>query len=91
MRSYQRSSSAVYARSLHLGVHSLELATVDGNDAGIEKIDAAAEGDELRAHLADGGTVVATEIGNRLEVRRQAASQPDELHVPMALALETAR
>ena len=77
--------------ALRLGVDGFELAAVDCDDAGVQKIDVAAEGDELRAHLANGGTIVTTEIGDRLEVRCQSSGQPDELQVPPALALEATR
>ena len=72
-------------------VHRLELAAVDGDGGGIEKMQIAAQRNELRADLADGRTVVAAEVGDRLEVRRQAPGEPDQLQVPMALALEAAR
>jgi hypothetical protein len=74
--------------ALRLRVDGFELAAVDGHNAGIQKIDASAESDELCTHLADGGAVVATEICDRLEVRRETAGQPDEFQVPMALAFE---
>jgi hypothetical protein len=48
-------------------------------DAGVKKIDAAAEHRELLADLADRGTIVAAEVSDRLDVRRQPAGEPDQI------------
>ncbi len=77
--------------ALRLRVDSFELAAVDRDDAGVQEIQPAAKGDELLAYLADGRTVVAPEVGDGLEVGRQAAREPDQLQIPPALALEAAR
>jgi hypothetical protein len=47
--------------ALGLGVHGFELAAVDRDEAGVQKIDVAAERDELPADPADRGAIVATE------------------------------
>jgi hypothetical protein len=54
-------------------------------------MEAAAKRDELLAHLPDRRAVVAAEVGDGLEVRRQTTREPDQLWVPPALALEAAR
>lgn len=43
------------------------------------------------AYLANGRTVVVPEVGDRLEVGCQAPREPDQLQVPLALALEPTR
>src|ERR1700682_2795568 len=45
---------------------------------------------ELTADVADRLAVVLAKIGYRFEIRRQAASQPDELDVALALPLKAA-
>jgi hypothetical protein len=51
-------------------VHRLELAAVDGDGRDIEKVQVAAQRDELRTDLAYRNTVVAAKIGDCLEVWR---------------------
>ena len=72
-------------------VHRLELAAVDRHRVAIEQMQVAAECDEAGADLAYGWAVVATEIGDRLEVRCKAARQPHQLEIAPALAFEPAR
>src|ERR1039458_6997755 len=43
---------------------------------------------ELAADLADGLAVVLAKIGYRFEIRHQAAGQPDQLDVALALPLK---
>src|SRR5882672_6218485 len=43
---------------------------------------------ELTADLSDGVAIVLTEVGYCLEVRHQAASQPNQLNVALALPLQ---
>jgi hypothetical protein len=62
-------------------VHRLELAAVNRNDSLREQIEPTAQHHELSADRADCNPVVLTEIGNRLEIRRQAAGQPHQLNV----------
>src|SRR6266550_2269419 len=82
--------------SLHLGlgevpiprVDGLELAAVDRNARFAEQLKASAQHHELTADLPDGLAVVLPEVGYRLEVWHQAAGQPDQLDVALALPLQ---
>ena len=82
---------------LHLGlgevpiprVDGLELAAVDRNARFAEQFKASAQHHELAADLADGLAVVLAEVGYGLEVRHQAAGQPNQLDVALALPLQT--
>ncbi len=69
-------------------VHRLELAAVDRDQAVGEQVQLAAQQDELAAGGLDGGTVVAAEVGDGLEVRREAPGQPDHLEVALRLTLQ---
>src|SRR6266516_4454914 len=81
--------------SLHLGlgevpiprVDGLELAAVDRNARLAEQFKAAAQHHELAADLADRLAIVPAEVGYGLEVRHQAAGQPNQLDVARALPL----
>jgi hypothetical protein len=54
-----------------------------------EQAQAPAQQNEFATHRPDGGTVVPPEVGDRLEVRSQAAGQPHELDVAARLGLKT--
>src|SRR5882672_10264141 len=69
-------------------VDRLELAAVNSNDGLRKHIQVPAQDDKLPAHATDGGAVVFTEVGDGLEVRRQTASQPDQLKVALGLSLQ---
>src|ERR1700692_887504 len=81
---------------LHLGlrevsvprVDGFELAAVDRNARLAEQFKAPAQHHKLTAGLADGLAVVLAEIGYRLEVPDQAAGQPHQLDVALALRLQ---
>src|ERR1700686_4301903 len=81
---------------LHLGlrkvpvsrVDGFELAAIDRNARLAEQLKAAAKHHELTADLTDGRAVVLSEIGYRLEIRHQAAGQPNQLDVALALPLQ---
>jgi hypothetical protein len=81
---------------LHLGlgevpvsrVDGLELAAVDRNARLAEQLTASAQHHELTADLADGLAIVLPEVGYHLEVRHQAAGQPNQFDVALALALQ---
>src|SRR5277367_1896455 len=81
---------------LHLGlsevpiprIDRLELAAVDRNTCFAEQLKASAQLHELTAHLADGLAVVLAEVGDCLEVWHQAAGQPDQLDVALALPFQ---
>src|SRR5882757_4283832 len=81
---------------LHLGlgkvpvprVDGLKLAAVDRNARFAEQLKAPAQHHELTADLADGLAIVLAEVGYCLEVRHQAAGQPNQLDVTLALPLQ---
>src|SRR4029077_5420580 len=68
-------------------VDRLELAAVDGDHGLGEQLELAAQLDEAAAHVADADAVVMPEVGNGLEVGRQATSQPHQLDIALGLAL----
>ena len=71
-------------------VYGLELAAVDG-DAGLrQQADLATQIDEPRTELADGRTIVLTEISDRLVIGREAAKQPQYFEIAAGLALQPA-
>src|SRR3978361_978876 len=71
--------------ALHLGlgevpiprVDGLELAAIDRNGRFAEQFKAAAQHHELAADLSDGLAILLAEVGYGLEVRHQAAGQPN--------------
>ena len=69
-------------------VDCLELAPVERNDRPREKVELTAQHDELRTGRADHRPAVAAEVGDRLEVWHQSASQPHQLEVALALPFE---
>jgi hypothetical protein len=69
-------------------VDGLELAAIDRNARFAEQFKAAAQHHELAADLADGLAIVLAEVGYGLEVRHQAAGQPNQFDVALALALQ---
>src|SRR5918993_444306 len=54
------------------GVDRLELAAVHGDHGLREQLELAAQLDEAAAHVADADPVMVPEVGDGLEVRRQA-------------------
>src|SRR5674476_491432 len=81
---------------LHLGlsevpvarVDGFELAAVDRNARLAEQFKTATQHHELTADLADCLAIVLPEVGYRLEVRHQAAGQPNQLEVALAFSLQ---
>ena len=71
-------------------VDRLELAAVDGHDGLREQLELAAQRDEAPADVADACAVVVPEVGDGLEVWRQAAGQPHQLDVALGFALQPA-
>jgi hypothetical protein len=69
-------------------VDGLELAPVNRHDRSGEQIELATQYDELCAGRADRRAIVAAEVGDRLEVRHQAAGQPHQLDVALSLPFE---
>ena len=53
-----------------------------------EQVELATQHDELAARVADRAAVVAAEVGDGLEVRRQPLGQPHELDVALGFALQ---
>ncbi len=72
------------------GVHRFEFTAVDGDHCGREQARAPAHYDEFATDFADGRAVVLAEIGDGLEVRRQAARQPHDFDVALAFPLKPA-
>src|SRR5664279_1275810 len=72
------------------GVDRLELAAVDGDYGLREQLELAAQLDEAAAHVADADPVVVPEVGDGLEVRRQAPGQPHQFDIALGFALEPA-
>ena len=66
-------------------VDSLEPAPVERHDSSREQVEIAAQDDELGTGSADRRSVVATKVGDRLEIRHQPAGQPHQLDVALAL------
>ena len=71
-------------------VDRFELAAVDRHDRLGEQVEPAAKLDELTAHRSDGRTIVATEVGDGLEVRRQASGEPHQLDIALGLPFKAA-
>ena len=58
---------------------------MDDRRSGGEQFKTAAQHHELAANPADGLSIVLAEVGYCLEVRHQAAGQPNQLDVALAL------
>ena len=71
-------------------VDRLELAAIDGDARCRQKADLSANGDELRAHLADRRPVILAEIGDRLVIGNQPTGEPHDLHVATGLTFKPA-
>ena len=68
---------------LPAAVDGLELAAVDGDQIATEKVQLAAEEGELPADLTNGLPVVPSEVGDGLEIGREAFDEPHDLDVTM--------
>ena len=64
-------------------VDCLELAAVDGHDGLREQLQVTSQHDEATTDVSDADAVGAPEVGNGLEVRRQAAREPHQLDVAL--------
>src|SRR5258706_2395578 len=81
---------------LHLGlrevpvprVDGFELAAIDRNARLAEQFKAPAQHHKLTTDLTDSLPIVLPEIGDRLEIRHQAAGEPNQLDVALALPLQ---
>ncbi len=69
-------------------VDRLELAAVDRHDRLREQLQIAAQLHEAAAGVANANTVVVTEVGNGLEIGRQAPGQPHRLDIAPGLAFQ---
>src|SRR5712671_5948527 len=69
-------------------VDGFKLAAVDRNARFAEQLKTSAQHHELTADLADGFAIVLAEVGYGLEVRHQAAGQPNQLDVALTLPLQ---
>src|SRR5580700_4380767 len=69
-------------------VDGLELAAVNRNARFAEQRKASAQHHKLTADPADGLAIVLAEVGYCFEVRHQAAGQPNQLDVALALPLQ---
>jgi hypothetical protein len=63
-------------------------AAVDGHDGLREQFQVSTQRDEAAADVADADTVVAPEVRNGLEVRRQAACEPHQFDIALRFALQ---
>jgi hypothetical protein len=63
-------------------------AAIDGHRALRQQLEFAAQNHEATAHVADAIAVVVPEVGDGLEIRCQAASQPHQPHIALALVLQ---
>jgi hypothetical protein len=72
------------------GIDRLELAAIDRNARVAQQIEAPTQRHELTADFADRLAIVLAKVGDRFEVGRQAASQPDQLDVALAFPFKAA-
>ena len=71
------------------GIHCAELAPIDREKFPAEQVEALAQQDELTADSFHGGGMLATKVGDRLEVGRQPAEQPHQLDIAVGFLLQT--
>jgi hypothetical protein len=83
-----RSEERVKLRSLLLT--RLDAGSVDRQQLAAVQVEAPAQQHELAKHGAKRRAIVAPEVGDDLEVRFQAAQQPNNLDVAMGFALQPA-
>ena len=69
-------------------VHGLELAAINGNHSSCERVKPAAQHHELAAPSTYCRTVIAAEVGNRLEVWCQPSRQPRQFDIASRFALQ---
>jgi hypothetical protein len=80
-----RSEERVKLRSLF---DSRDAGSVDRQQLATIEIEPSAQQHELAEHRFEGDAIVASEVGERLEVGLQAAKQPDDFDVAATLALQ---
>ena len=72
----------------HPRIDGLEPCPVNCGDSADEKTKLPAQINELRANSLDGGTVVFSKVGDRLEIWRQSPCQPHQLDIAACFALQ---
>ena len=71
-----------------LVVDRLDARAVHRQELAAEQVEPSAQDHELPEHGPEGGAVVASEVGDGLEVRLQAPDEPDHLDVAVRLGLQ---
>ena len=71
-------------------VHRFELAAIDRHQRIGKQVHVPAQQHKLPTHPPDRFAVVAAKVSDRLEVRRELAGEPDQLHVALRLAFQSA-
>src|ERR1700730_11919136 len=62
--------------------------SIHGDKFASEQIETPAQDNERAENRAKSGAIVAAEIGDRLEIRLQAAQQPDQLDVAIGFGFQ---
>jgi hypothetical protein len=71
------------------GIHRPDLAVVDREQLAAEQVEPSAQHDELPAHPLERRGVIAAEVRDGLEVRREPRQQPHQLDVPVRLVFQS--
>lgn len=69
-------------------IDRLDAGAINRQQLAPKKIKTPAQDHELPENLLERGTIVAPKIGDRLEIRLQAAQQPNDLDVAMTFGLK---
>ena len=69
-------------------VDRLDAGSVDRQQFAAVEVEPPAQQHELAEHRFEGAAIVASEVGDRLEVRLQAAHQPDDLDIALGFPLQ---
>ena len=71
-----------------LVVDRLDAGSVDRQQLAAVEVEPPAQQHELAEHRFEGAAIVASEVGDRLEVGLQAAQQPDDLDIALGFPLQ---
>ena len=71
-----------------LVVDRLDAGSVDRQQLAAVKVEPPAQQHELAEHRCEGAAIVASEVRDRLEVRLEAAHQPDDLDIALGFPLQ---
>ena len=71
-----------------LVVDGFDACSIHGDELASEQIETLAQDNECTENQAKSGAIVAAEIGDCLEIRLQAAQQPDQLDVAIAFGFQ---